>query len=112
MKLLLDANLSPRIVEPLRAAGYDAEHVADLGLVTATDGEIFDRAAEQGLVVVTADSDFGALLAMRRSTSPSVRGGRCAALAELHDAEPVHPRDPATDQVAAAYLGRTFNRTS
>lgn len=72
MRLLLDANLSPRIAESLSAAGFDAVHVADLGLVTATDDEIFDRAAEHGLVVVTADSDFGALLAMRRATSPSV----------------------------------------
>jgi len=72
MRLLLDANLSPRIAESLSAAGFDAVHVADLGLVTATDDEIFDRAAEHGLVVVTADSDFGTLLAMRRATSPSV----------------------------------------
>ena len=72
MRLLLDANLSPRLVESLSAAGFDAAHVADLDLVTATDDEIFDQAAEQGLVVVTADSDFGALLAMRRATSPSV----------------------------------------
>ena len=72
MRLLLDANLSPRIAESLSAAGFDAVHVADLGLVTATDDVIFDRAAEHGLVVVTADSDFGALLAMRRATSPSV----------------------------------------
>ena len=40
MKLLVDANLSPRTVDRLRAAGFDAIHVADLGLVTATDGEI------------------------------------------------------------------------
>lgn len=59
MRLLLDANLSPRIADSLSAAGFDAVHVADLGLVTATDDEIFDRAAEQGLVVVTADSDVG-----------------------------------------------------
>ena len=72
MRLLLDANLSPRIAESLSAAGFDSIHVADLGFVTATDDEIFDRAAEEGLVVVTADSDFGALLAMRRATSPSV----------------------------------------
>jgi predicted nuclease of predicted toxin-antitoxin system len=72
MRLLLDANLSPRIAESLRAAGFEAVHVADLDLVTATDDEIFDQAAEDGRVVVTADSDFGALLAMRRATSPSV----------------------------------------
>jgi predicted nuclease of predicted toxin-antitoxin system len=72
MRLLLDANLSPRLAESMRAAGFDAIHVFDLGLVTATDDEIFDRAAAEGLVVVTADSDFGALLALRRTTSPSV----------------------------------------
>lgn len=72
MKLLLDANLSPRIAESLRILGFDAVHVVDLGLVTASDDEIFDRAATEGRVVVTADSDFGTLLAMRRATSPSV----------------------------------------
>jgi len=72
MRPLLDANLSPRVAEALRDAGFDAVHVADLGLLTATDDEIFDRAAADGLVVVTADSDFGALLAVRRTKSPSV----------------------------------------
>lgn len=72
MNLLLDANLSPRVAEALRAEGFDAVHVVDLDLVTATDDEIFDGASEKGLVVVTADSDFGALLAVRRATSPSV----------------------------------------
>ncbi|MCB0970638.1 MAG: DUF5615 family PIN-like protein [Acidimicrobiales bacterium] len=72
MRLLLDANLSPRIVEPLIAAGFDAVHVGDVGLLVATDEEIFEVAADQRQVVVTADSDFGALLAMRRASSPSV----------------------------------------
>jgi len=72
MKLLIDANLAPRIADGLREAGFDVIHVADLGLLTATDDEIFDRAASDGRCVVTADSDFGMLLAMRRATSPSV----------------------------------------
>lgn len=72
MKLLIDANLSPSVADGLREAGFDAVHVADLDLVTASDGEIFDRAVSDGLVVVTADSDFGMLLALRRATSPSV----------------------------------------
>lgn len=58
MKLLLDANLSPRIVDRLRTAGFEAIHVDDLGLLTATDEEIFDRAVHDGLVVATADSGF------------------------------------------------------
>ena len=86
MRLLLDANLSPRVAESLRDAGFGAVHVADLDLLTATDDEIFDRAAEDGLVVVTADSDFGSLLAMRRTKSPSVVHLRHVAelVAEVH----------------------------
>jgi len=72
MRLLVDANLSPNVAEGLRAAGLDAVHVAEVGLLQATDEEIFDRAVEGGFVVVTADSDFGMLLALRRATSPSV----------------------------------------
>jgi predicted nuclease of predicted toxin-antitoxin system len=52
--------------------GFEAVHVADLGLVTASDDEIFDRATADGLTVVTADSDIGMLLALRRATSPSI----------------------------------------
>ncbi len=69
MKLLIDASLSPRVAEGLRDADVDAVHVIDLELMTATDDEIFERAAVDGMVVVTADSDFGMLLALRRATS-------------------------------------------
>ncbi|MFN0027201.1 MAG: DUF5615 family PIN-like protein [Acidimicrobiales bacterium] len=72
MKLLLDANLSPRLAPLLIAAGFDTVHVRALGLLTASDEEIFDRAAADGRVVVTADSDFPRLLALRRAVSPSV----------------------------------------
>jgi predicted nuclease of predicted toxin-antitoxin system len=72
MRLLLDANLAPRVADELRTAGFDAVHVVDLGLKDAHDAAIFDRAVADGLTVVTADSDFGMLLALRRATSPSV----------------------------------------
>jgi predicted nuclease of predicted toxin-antitoxin system len=72
MKLLIDANLAPRVAEALRDAGFVAAHVADIDLVAAADSEIFDRAVVDGYTVVTADSDFGMLLALRRTTSPSV----------------------------------------
>lgn len=72
MRFLLDANLSPRLVSRLRSAGYDARHVSDLGLLTADDSTIFERAATDGDVVITADSDFSMLLAARGSARPSV----------------------------------------
>lgn len=72
MRLLLDANLSSRIVQLLDDAGYEAIHVDDIGLLRAADSEIIDQARADGLVVVTADSDFPMLLAISRDTSPSV----------------------------------------
>lgn len=72
MRLLLDANLSPVMVGPLADAGHEVEHVAAIGLASASDAEIFDRAAAEGFVVVTADADFPALLALRRAAVPSV----------------------------------------
>ena len=72
MRFLLDANLSPRGAAALRDAGHEARHVQDLGLLTAQDQEILDRAAAEGDVIVTADADFAMLLAVHRAVRPSV----------------------------------------
>ncbi len=63
MRLLLDANLSPEVARLLESAGYDAIHVADVGLLSAADLEILQAAAKEDQVLLTADTDFGALLA-------------------------------------------------
>ena len=72
MKLLVDANLSPKVVDAVRAGGFDATHVSEVGLLRASDREIFDWAAQNDYVVVTADSDFAMLLALSSAHSPSV----------------------------------------
>lgn len=72
MRLLLDANLSPEVARILREAGNDTVHVADIGLLSAPDPEILNTAAEQDRVLLTADSDFGALLALSSLKTPSV----------------------------------------
>jgi len=38
----------------------------------AADEELFDLAAHEGRVIVSADTDFGTLLSLRQETRPSV----------------------------------------
>ena len=72
MRFLVDNALSPVVAEALVAAGHDALHVRDLGMQAATDEEIFEVAAGEGRAIVSADTDFGTILALRRTAEPSV----------------------------------------
>jgi predicted nuclease of predicted toxin-antitoxin system len=58
VKLLLDENLSPRLVEALAAIYPDLAHVRDFGLKSAPDPEVWAYAASYGYTIVTKDSDF------------------------------------------------------
>ncbi|MGH8930556.1 MAG: DUF5615 family PIN-like protein [Egibacteraceae bacterium] len=64
MRLLIDENLSQRVAVLLGQAGHDAVHVRDLGLLGADDDKVLETAAAQGHTLITADTDFGAMLVL------------------------------------------------
>ena len=72
MKILIDMNLSPGLVDVLRDAGHEAEHWSSVGSPKAADCELLAWARERGYVVFTHDLDFGAILASTGTKAPSV----------------------------------------
>jgi predicted nuclease of predicted toxin-antitoxin system len=99
VKLLVDESLARRVADLLRDAAHDAVHAADRGLLGARDEVVMAAARQEDRVVVTADTDFGTLLALSDMPRPSVlllrRPGRrveqrvaavAAAIAAVEDA--------------------------
>lgn len=58
MRLLLDENLSFRLVHRLQDLYPAARHVVDFQLVQSPDSAIWRFAAENAFAIVTTDSDF------------------------------------------------------
>jgi len=58
MKLLLDQNISRKLVKELEAIFPRSNHVYFLGLHKASDEEIWIYARDNGFTIVTHDSDF------------------------------------------------------
>lgn len=58
MKLLLDENLSRRLVPFLQHDFPGSSQVVLLGLESANDTQVWQAAKDQGFVIVTRDADF------------------------------------------------------
>jgi predicted nuclease of predicted toxin-antitoxin system len=71
MKLLLDENLSRRIVPFLQDAYPGSSQVVLEGLEQTDDDAVWSHARDNGFVIVTKDSDFQEL-SLVRGASPKV----------------------------------------
>jgi predicted nuclease of predicted toxin-antitoxin system len=72
MKLLLDMNLSPRLISSLSEAGLESLHWSSVGPPDATDAAIMAFARDNDYVVLTYDLDFSAILAVNQGHKPSI----------------------------------------
>jgi predicted nuclease of predicted toxin-antitoxin system len=72
MRFLVDQCLSPDFAEALTTSGHDVVHLRDLGMQRAPDPAVLQTARDQDRVLVSADTDFGTILAQSSATRPSV----------------------------------------
>ena len=71
MRFLVDNALPPRLALLLCIAGHDAVHVRDCGMHAAADEVILRKAHDEERIRVSADTDFGAILAAQAASRPS-----------------------------------------
>jgi predicted nuclease of predicted toxin-antitoxin system len=72
MNNLVDMNLSPFWVEVFARHEINAVHWSTIGDPRAPDSLLMNWARENDYIVFTHDLDFGALLALTQTMSPSV----------------------------------------
>ncbi len=58
MRLLIDQNLSPKLVTRLDNLFPDSIHAQNVGLDTAADTKLWDYAKDKGYIIVSKDTDF------------------------------------------------------
>jgi len=62
MKILVDNNISPKVISLLDKFFDTSKHVSQLGLdINTEDAEILNYAKENGYAVLTKDNDFEAM---------------------------------------------------
>jgi len=70
--ILLDQGLPRSAAVFLRNNGWDVLHTGDIGLSRSSDAQILDYAKSENRVIITLDSDFHTMLALKNASAPSV----------------------------------------
>ncbi len=63
-RFLVDAQLPPVLADMLRARGYPAEHITDIGPADATDQQLWQHALENNAAIITKDEDFANMVTL------------------------------------------------
>lgn len=112
MRFLLDECMSEHLAVLLGEAGHDAAHVKNLGLVGHVDEEVLEAALTAGRILISADTDFGELLARSSAVLPSLVLFRQSNRRARHQADTLiaHLDDVANDIEVGAIVVFTDDR--
>ena len=72
MRFLIDNALSPLVARALCDSGFDAVHVGEIGLQAEVDMVVFETARREDRILISADTDFGTILALWQHSKPSL----------------------------------------
>lgn len=111
MKLLLDENLSPRLVAAIDDLYPGSIHVRECGLESTPDDEVWQYAKENGFVIVSKDSDFSERSVLRGSPPKVIwlRIGNCTTLRAGFVLRDAFPRIQAFLAAKESYLVLTLH---
>ena len=66
MRFLSDQDVWQATVDFIRAAGYEVQRAADVGLAQASDVQLLEYARREGRVLLTRDKGFGSLVFVKQ----------------------------------------------
>lgn len=72
MKFLVDMGIGSGVVSYLRSEGHDVIHLRDAGLHRLPDRHVFDKAVNEGRIILTLDLDFSEVAALSKGRSAGV----------------------------------------
>jgi predicted nuclease of predicted toxin-antitoxin system len=72
LRFLLDMGISYKVARWLNTNGHDAVHLNDESLYQLPDNLILEKAIVENRIILTADMDFGHILAFTKTTAVSV----------------------------------------
>ena len=93
MNFLVDAQLPPALARWIADQGHQASHVFDIGLQSADDPMIWERARKESTVIISKDEDFVDhwLLSAEPVQLVWIRKGNCSNRALIAWLEPLWP---------------------